>query len=147
MAGVEHGLPLVRLEYERLGVMPFQDFPIEKQSDINDQCMEPRAPYRWLEGDGFRMTSRAWFEWFIRRGRDPRLRLRREKIPAWLRVEVIARDGMVCQLCWAAVLSPKDIHIDHIRPVSRGGRAAFSNLRVTHAVCNLARGNRWDGSP
>jgi hypothetical protein len=56
-----------------------------------------------------------------------------------LRPSIIQRDGLVCRICGGAV-EPHDVHVDHIHPVSRGGRSEPSNLRVTHRACNLAKG-------
>lgn len=62
-----------------------------------------------------------------------------------LRASVIARDGYVCGICGGDV-EAGDVHLDHIRPVSKGGPTTFDNLRVTHSFCNISRGNRdWSG--
>jgi hypothetical protein len=58
-----------------------------------------------------------------------------------LRSRVIARDGLICQICGGAV-SLGDIHLDHIVPRSKGGPTTYENLRVTHSRCNRKRGNR-----
>lgn len=67
----------------------------------------------------------------------------RPKIPDWMRRAVIERDGLVCKLCQLAV-DAGDVHLDHIVPFSLGGPTTVDNLRVTHAVCNLRRGNRTE---
>jgi hypothetical protein len=60
-----------------------------------------------------------------------------------LRDEVIARDGLLCRICGGDV-APEAVHVDHIKPVARGGRSTLSNLRVTHAVCNRRKGARLE---
>jgi 5-methylcytosine-specific restriction endonuclease McrA len=87
------------------------------------------------------MMSRAYYEWYLRRGRDIRLRPIRDKIPLALRERVIRRDGLWCGLCGGPV-ERDDIHIDHIRPVSLGGKTVLANLQVAHSLCNLKKGNR-----
>jgi len=66
---------------------------------------------------------------------------RREAPSASVRRAVIARDGLICQICREPV-SESDIHLDHIKPYSLGGPTTLRNLRVTHSVCNMRRGAR-----
>ncbi len=73
----------------------------------------------------------------------PRAKKHRKSISYAVRAAVIERDGLVCGICRLDV-APQDVHIDHVRPVSRGGSNAMANLRVTHGVCNMKRGNRVD---
>ena len=83
------------------------------------------------------MTTRHW-----QRGIDPDAR--RPAIPAWMRATVIERDGYVCQLCGLDV-EPDDVHLDHIKPWSKGGAHTVPNLQVTHSLCNMRKAARWDG--
>ena len=66
-------------------------------------------------------------------------KLQRRRAFAYLR----NRDGDICGICGSRLSSFGDTHIDHIRPVSRGGGNELGNLRLTHARCNLRRGNRY----
>lgn len=58
------------------------------------------------------------------------------------------RDGWVCGICRCDVDSsrawpdPKSPSLDHIVPLSRGGRHTYSNVRITHLTCNVKRGAR-----
>jgi 5-methylcytosine-specific restriction endonuclease McrA len=63
----------------------------------------------------------------------------RRKIPKLLRQAVIARDGLVCVYCEAA-LHQNAVHLDHKVPISRGGKHTVSNLCVSCAPCNHAKG-------
>ncbi len=96
-------------------------------------------PPKWLHFIGGAIESRAWIEW--RRRHRPPQRPSDAKIPAWMREDIIMRDGYVCGICGVEV-DHDDVHIDHIVPYSRGGKTVMSNLRVTHAKCNTRRGNR-----
>ncbi len=49
------------------------------------------------------------------------------------------RDRGVCYLCGRSV-DKKDVHYDHVIPLSRGGAHSEENLRVTHGRCNLIKG-------
>jgi len=59
-------------------------------------------------------------------------------IPADVRAAVIARDGMICQLCGCAVVR-RTLHLDHVLHWASGGEHTLENLRVTCARCNLTR--------
>ena len=132
--------------------MPLELFATADRERIEWLASQPAPPPRWIQfGDrGDRhpmasMPSRAFYEWHKRRGRDIRKQPEREPIRAWLRDQVIARDGLICRLCFEAV-DRVDLHIDHIRPLARGGRTTLENLQVAHARCNMAKGARWEPS-
>ncbi len=132
--------PLAVAEYVRLGVMPFQEFDEESQERINAECLEGYPPERERRFIGCSMMNRAYFEWYIRRGRD--IRKARPKTTADVRARVAERDGWICGLCGNAIEAVADLHIDHIKPLSLGGKHVEGNLQATHAACNLAKGNR-----
>ena len=132
--------------YER--IRPIDDrWPEEARQRIAEAVAQPRPPDRWLTFHDERgrpyaqIPSRAWFEWHWQRGLYPGDNEGR-RLPSHIREAVIARDGMVCGLCGGAVESRQDIHIDHIHPYSLGGSSDPDNLQVTHAVCNMQKGNR-----
>jgi 5-methylcytosine-specific restriction endonuclease McrA len=47
-----------------------------------------------------------------------------------------------CGICGRLVIDARTAHIDHIVPLSKGGTDRLLNLRVTHAACNMSRGDR-----
>lgn len=87
-------------------------------------------PLAWL-------PKRSWLEWHLFRGIVPDKR--RPSISPTLRALVIERDGYACGIC-AGPVEPDDVHLDHIKPFSKGGPTTFGNLRVTHSVCNMRKG-------
>ena len=89
-------------------------------------------PLAWL-------PKRSWLEWHLFRGIAPAAR--RPGISPTIRAAVIARDGYTCQLCGGGV-EPGDVHLDHIKPFSKGGPTTVHNLQVTHSLCNIRKGNR-----
>jgi 5-methylcytosine-specific restriction endonuclease McrA len=54
---------------------------------------------------------------------------------------ILERDGMWCYICEKAILSEKDIHYDHVIPLSRNGAHSEDNIKVSHALCNRRKGN------
>ena len=59
-----------------------------------------------------------------------------------LKHRIIVRDGMVCQECGKRCLQ-NEIEIDHIKPVSKGGKTVESNLQVLCRSCNRSKSNKW----
>lgn len=61
--------------------------------------------------------------------------------------DIFARDGHRCHLCGKRVSDkpvphPMAATIDHLVPISAGGRDAPDNVATAHFVCNSRRGNR-----
>jgi hypothetical protein len=67
-------------------------------------------------------------------GRDPNLRLR---------FRVMKRDNFLCRACGASpALKPGlSLHVDHIKPWSRGGETIEENLQTLCEACNLGKSN------
>ncbi|MBQ8206393.1 MAG: GreA/GreB family elongation factor [Bacilli bacterium] len=59
-----------------------------------------------------------------------------------LRQEIILRDSSTCQIC-GKKCQPYDIEIDHIQPISKGGKTTKSNLQVLCVSCNRSKSNKW----
>lgn len=74
----------------------------------------------------------------VARGIDPRLRN-----------EILERNGYTCQRCGAGPGDPDPfnpgrkirLHIDHIKPISQGGKSTKDNLRVLCSACNQGKSN------
>ena len=60
-----------------------------------------------------------------------------------LRYQILKRDGFRCQICGRSQEDGVVLHIDHIKPVSKGGKTIPSNLRVLCADCNLGKGSSF----
>ena len=63
-------------------------------------------------------------------------------VAARLREQVMSRDGEVCAYCGT---SDGPFHVDHIRPLSRGGDNSLDNLCVSCAPSNLSKGAKMLG--
>lgn len=57
-----------------------------------------------------------------------------------LRYDVMQRDGFRCQLCGATAADGYKLHVDHIIPVSKGGKTEMRNLRTLCERCNMGKG-------
>lgn len=60
----------------------------------------------------------------------------------WMRLLWNAQNGC-CALCgrWLGLLGP-NVHADHKRSISRGGKHELTNLQLTHKICNLRKSNK-----
>lgn len=66
--------------------------------------------------------------------RDPSLRLR---------FQVLKRDNFTCVKCGASPAKDRsvELHVDHIRPWSKGGETIYENLQTLCLKCNLGKSN------
>lgn len=78
---------------------------------------------------------------------------RSRKLKASVRVRILDRDGMTCQLCFSPLrpdeepTHPRYPNIDHIMPVSHGGSDGEDNLRAACRQCNVSRGANIEWVP
>lgn len=59
-----------------------------------------------------------------------------------LREEIMKRDNYTCQICGKYMPDEVGLQIDHIIPVSKGGKTVPSNLRVLCSKCNGSKSNK-----
>jgi hypothetical protein len=73
-------------------------------------------------------------------GRDKR------NISLGVRFAVLRRDRFKCIMCGdsPSISTSCVLHVDHIKPWSKGGRTTIDNLRSLCGACNLGRGNRYE---
>jgi len=59
-----------------------------------------------------------------------------------MRYDVLSRDGFRCQICGATADDGYKLHVDHILPVSKGGKTEMSNLRTLCERCNMGKSDK-----
>ncbi len=59
-----------------------------------------------------------------------------------LRRSIMVRDNYTCQKCGKYMPDEVGLHIDHIVPVSKGGKTVPSNLQVLCSKCNGSKSNK-----
>lgn len=67
----------------------------------------------------------------------------RNKMSQSLRAQIFSRDKSRCRMCGASVDDGVTLHVDHIVPVSKGGRTVEHNLQTLCQECNLGKSNRF----
>jgi hypothetical protein len=60
------------------------------------------------------------------------------KIPPVNRKEILRRDAHQCQYCG----NKKQLTIDHVIPLSRGGKHTWNNVVIACSTCNSRKGNK-----
>lgn len=60
----------------------------------------------------------------------------------WKAKNVHYRDNFMCRYCEREGLSGKELTIDHVKPLSRGGKSIFENTVTCCSKCNNKKGDR-----
>lgn len=61
-----------------------------------------------------------------------------------LRFDVMRRDGFRCKYCGRTEADGVKLHVDHIKPVSKGGKTELSNLQTLCDECNLGKSDFYE---
>ena len=80
---------------------------------------------------------------------DEAERARRERalMTASLRYDILKRDGFRCVLCGRGAADGVKLEVDHVKPVSRGGKTVPGNLRTLCFDCNRGKGASLEEAP
>lgn len=81
--------------------------------------------HKELKKIGFETTQRKYF------AKNQRRLMTKE-----LKEQIKKRDNYTCRLCGKYMPDEVGLHIDHIIPISKGGKSVASNLQVLCSVCN-----------
>lgn len=60
-----------------------------------------------------------------------------------MRYDVLRRDGFHCVRCGRGREDGVKLHVDHVIPVSRGGKSVMDNLQTLCEDCNCGKGNKY----
>jgi 5-methylcytosine-specific restriction endonuclease McrA len=75
----------------------------------------------------------------IKSTKEYRTKMERAKMTDSLRYDVFKRDDFRCKLCGKTAADGITLHVDHIIPVSKGGRTTMSNLQTLCDMCNFGK--------
>lgn len=70
---------------------------------------------------------------------DSICRVERGKVSNKMRFAVYERDGYRCRKCGRRT---NDLEVDHIIPISKGGKSTFDNLQTLCHRCNMKKGSK-----
>ena len=108
--------------------------------------------YLWLE----KVHVLEWYDdWIVRSSswetRVPAVIMlkdmyRRRRNPRFSKYNVHLRDMFVCQYC-NSKFSQKELTLDHVHPISKGGRTSWENIVSACNPCNSRKGNKINIKP
>lgn len=78
----------------------------------------------------------------VRQSREYFKKVERSKMTASLRYDILKRDNYKCQICGSTVQDGVKLHVDHIIPISKGGKTVPSNLRTLCDRCNIGKSDK-----
>lgn len=87
--------------------------------------------HKKLENIGFEATLKEYFR-----------SNQRKLMTKELRRQIMKKDHYTCRRCGKYMPDEVGLHIDHIIPVSKGGKTVASNLQVLCSRCNGKKGNK-----
>lgn len=70
--------------------------------------------------------------------------IERGKMTPKLRYQVLQRDGHRCAICGRSAEDGVTLEVDHIFPVSKGGKTELNNLRTLCRDCNRGKGSKFE---
>ena len=56
----------------------------------------------------------------------------------------LKRDGFRCVLCGRSAADGVKLHVDHIKPIAKGGKTVEFNLRTLCEHCNWGKSDKFD---
>ena len=66
----------------------------------------------------------------------------RGEISDSLRYDILSRDNFKCVICGASANQGAKLHVDHIIPISKGGKSTPENLRTLCERCNMGKSDK-----
>ena len=108
--------------------------------------------YMWLE----KCDVLEWYDdWVVRSStwetRVPAVIMlkefqRRRRMPRFSKTNLYLRDLYTCQYCNNS-FSRNSLTLDHVRPISLGGKTNWENIVAACGPCNTAKGNKMRMKP
>ena len=112
-----------------------------KLTPIVEPCIIVKKTYSSPKGQNYYHAQKSYSVWevegAIKAKRDAysanakhkaSVEYERSLMTPRLRYQVLRRDGFKCVLCGASSKDGVTLHVDHIKPVSKGGKSEISNL-------------------
>lgn len=129
ITSVRRAVVLLYMGHARAVLEDYSTYSWEEWKDV-----PARAKHPFLSTPGYRLPVPHVVQ-LLRYDRVPRHDVK------FTRKNIFARDGNQCQYCGRRH-SVRDLNLDHVVPISRGGRTTWDNVVCCCVPCNARKGNR-----
>lgn len=126
----------------------FEKKVIKDNSDLNVKIeiyyISPKGRnyYNKIGSLSFINLSALYCNWKANEEYKKSAEFERSKMSNFLRYDVLKRDNFRCKICGASADEGVKLHVDHIIPVSKGGKTEMDNLQTLCDKCNLGKSNK-----
>lgn len=116
---------------------------------------EVEIAYRQANRERIRSQQREWQQKWAAENRElyrsklvlagQRRRARERKVIStrFGAKQLLARYAFFGHRCWMCGIDGVPLHMDHVKPISKGGAHMLSNIRPACKSCNSSKGDRW----
>lgn len=133
------------LKYEKIlierNILPIP-YHIKLKIIIYYQSPKGRNYYEKHGTFGFDELASAYAIWQQQQSYAITAKYERSIMSDSIRYNVLNRDRYRCCICGASAQDGAKLHVDHIVPVSKGGRTVMDNLQTLCERCNLGKSNK-----
>ena len=106
------------------------------RSPKGQKYYERKSVYRFKE------LAAAYHKWQQQKSYVISVKYERSIMSDSIRYNVLKRDDFRCCICGIFAGEGAKLHVDHIIPVSKGGKTVMSNLQTLCERCNLGKSNK-----
>ena len=91
---------------------------------------------------GYQELCDLYMQWRNGKKYDETSKRERKYLTDKMRYDVLKRDDFKCKKCGVTAKDGAKLHVDHIVPVSKGGKTTLSNLQTLCDRCNLGKSDK-----
>lgn len=92
---------------------------------------------------GYQELCDLYMQWRNGKKYDETSKRERKYLTDKMRYDVLKRDDFKCQKCGISAKDGVKLEVDHIFPVSKGGKTEMSNLQTLCERCNRDKSDKY----
>ena len=105
----------------------------------NNYSKHDSFPFSIIDSRYFKLQEQQYLKQTIKYQRKKE----RNKLTDKLRYTILKRDHYRCQICGRSAQDGIKLHVDHIKPIAKGGLTIESNLRTLCENCNWGKSDDY----
>ena len=104
----------------------------------------PKGKKHWVKENTFDINDISSFPIILKQRTEYQKSkyYQREIMSDSLRYDVLKRDGYKCKICGASANDGAKLEVDHIIPISKGGKSVMDNLQTLCKSCNRGKSDK-----